>query len=295
MDSIKVLEEIGLKEISKKTHIEIKFLEYIINSDFDKLNKTNSIGFVKIISREYQLDLSDWLDEARAYWDAQIPEPEEQKIFIAPKSKKIPKSVVSLLAFVILVAILYAAYMFLDKKLNFFENTVLKKDINYTYEETPAVSEAKKTLAQEIIVPETNTTAVIEENQSDVNQSVAPSVNATETETIAINQNETKKTNEVPITPVDKKSFIEPNKKLWIGIIDLNTYKRTSYVGDGNYSIDPKNDQLITTGHGDFTMHFKGVSTEYTRMEPLDFLIKDGKLTEISKEEFKKLNRGTLW
>jgi len=295
MDNIKILEEIGLKEISKKTHIEIKFLEYIINSDFGKLNKTNSIGFVKIISREYQLDLSDWLDEARAYWDAQIPEYEEEKIFIAPRGKKIPKSVVSLLAFLILIAILYAAYMFLDKKLNFFENTVLKKDINSTYEETPAVSEAKKTLAQEIIVPEANATTVSEENQSDVNQSVATPVDSKVVESIAINQNETKKTNEMPIVSVNHKSFIEPHKKLWIGIIGLNTYKRTSYVGDGNYSIDPKNDQLITTGHGDFTMHFKGVSTQFSRMEPLDFLIKDGKLSQISKEEFKKLNRGTLW
>ena len=60
MDDFSVLEEIGLKEVSNKTHIEVKYLEYIINSKFDKLNRSTTVGFVKILSREYKLDLTDW-------------------------------------------------------------------------------------------------------------------------------------------------------------------------------------------------------------------------------------------
>jgi len=42
MDSIKVLEEIGLYKVSQDTHIEQKYLRYMIDGDFDKLNRINT-------------------------------------------------------------------------------------------------------------------------------------------------------------------------------------------------------------------------------------------------------------
>ena len=67
-NDIKVLEKIGLQEVCKKTHIEVKQLEFMINRQYDKLNKINTIGFVKILSREYKLDLTDWLEGFYDYW-----------------------------------------------------------------------------------------------------------------------------------------------------------------------------------------------------------------------------------
>ena len=67
-NDIRVLEKIGLQEVCKKTHIEVKQLEYMINNQYDKLNKINTLGFVKILSREYKLDLTDWLEGFHDYW-----------------------------------------------------------------------------------------------------------------------------------------------------------------------------------------------------------------------------------
>ncbi len=66
-NGISVLEEIGIKEVSKKTHIETKFLNYMVNKEFDKLNKINTMGYVKIIRREYGLDLDEWVEEYETY------------------------------------------------------------------------------------------------------------------------------------------------------------------------------------------------------------------------------------
>ena len=38
-NDIRVLEKIGLQELCKRTHIEVKQLEYMINNQYDKLNK----------------------------------------------------------------------------------------------------------------------------------------------------------------------------------------------------------------------------------------------------------------
>ncbi len=67
MNDINIIEELGIKEVSKKTHIEAKFLHFMITKQFGKLNKTNTLGFVKILRREYNLDLRGWVEEFEAY------------------------------------------------------------------------------------------------------------------------------------------------------------------------------------------------------------------------------------
>lgn len=303
MASMKILEDIGLKEVSRKTHIEVKFLEYIINSDFSKLNKTNSIGFAKIISREYNLDFTDWLEEAREYWDEQVPNKENGKIFIVQKPKKFSKAIFTLLSLAVLAAILYGAYIFLNKKLNFFENTVLKKDINYTYEETPAVSEAKKSLdSNTALTNESNLSVQVANNQtiqSDISMDEKKSFikdSNNSSASVSVKQDNTKESN-ITQAPLNAKSdsFISPAAKLWIGIVDLNTFKKTSYLGDGNFSIDPSVDQLITTGHGNFTLYFHGIATKFNTVQPIKLMIKDGNVSQISTKKFMELNKGVLW
>ncbi len=305
MDDIKILEEIGLKEVSKKTHIEVKNLKYIINSEFDKLNRANTMGFVKIISREYKLDLTDWLEEAKKYWDQNRKENAGPQIFIAQESNKYYKVLFALFSILLLIVILYGAYIFLDKKLNFFENPLLKNDTNYTYEETPAVSEAKKSFTKAEINSDINTTQVIEQNQSNVESANIIEANTTKTN-IVENKKELNSTinliasNESNVSsqskaPKKTDDFISPSSKLWLGVIYLDGFKRKSFLGDGNFSIDPSKNQLITTGHGHFTLFFKGVVTKYKSPQSIKLLVKDGNISVISTEKFKKLNRGSLW
>ncbi|NOX14817.1 MAG: hypothetical protein GXP61_02080 [Epsilonproteobacteria bacterium] len=305
MDDIKVLEEIGLKEVCKVTHIEVKNLQSIVDCDFKKLHKATAVGFIKIISREYKLDLSDWAEQANQYWDDIEDAEGKQKIFIVQKPKIFPKYILTIISIAILGAILYGAYVFLNQRLNFFETPLLKNDTNYTYEQTPVVNEAKKTLKTDEIPVDTTNQAV------DVNTSGEIAMQNSNTNNSSFNDSVAKAKKEQNITKIDAKitqpvqtkeanttgalSLISPNTKLWIGIIYLDNFKRKSFLGDGNFTLEPSREQLITTGHGDFNLYFKGKLTKFNSQRPMKFLIKDGNITEISLDKFKELNKGSLW
>jgi len=312
MDNLSILEEIGLKKVSNKTHIEVKHLVYMINSEFDKLDKTSTVGFVKILSREYNLDLTDWLNEAQRYWSENKKEYSGPKIFIVQKRQSFLKTIFMLLSMVVLVAILYGAYMFLNNKLDFFENPLIKKDANYTYEETPVVNEAKESLDINTTQNDENSTivadenGVVDENDSDIlpaqSVDVADEVMDTKesnssvkiaSEDSNLSVSDVNKTDKNMLNTSD--DFISPKTKLWIGVIYLDNFKRKSYLGDENFTIDASRDQLITTGHGNFVLHFNAETKEFPPQKPVKLYIKDGEISVITDKKFQELNRGSIW
>ena len=60
---LKKLEKIGVREISKATHIQEEHIESILNQNYENLLDCNANGFVKILERDYGVDLSEWLEE----------------------------------------------------------------------------------------------------------------------------------------------------------------------------------------------------------------------------------------
>ncbi len=303
MDDFKVLEDIGLKEVSNKTHIEVKYLEFMVNSQYEKLNRASTVGFVKILTREYKLDLTDWLNEAEKFWSANKKETNEAKIFIIQKKREFPKYFLAVVSFVVLVLILYGAYVFLSKKLDFFENPLVKTDTNYTYTQTPVVSKAKESLEENSSLVDENDTLVSEENQSNTVEStkeeVLDEINSSiaSTQKIEEESNATIEKNTTSPVVAEKKAddYISPNAKLWLGVIYLDNFKRKSFLGKGKFALDSSRDQLITTGHGNFTLRLNGETKKFHSQRPVRMLIKDGKLFVISDKRFKELNRGSIW
>ena len=303
MDDVKKLEEIGLKEISEKTHIGMRNLEYIANSDFEKLNRSNTVGFIKIISREYNLNFTDWLEEAEQYWKNNRDYTLTPKIFVAEEPKWHSKSILYIVFLIILIAILYGAYVFLNKKLDFFENPLVKKDTNYTYEDTPVVNKAKEALVENnISIGEENRTSdtiIAEENQSVV-KSETENNNTNEANNVVLPKEKSKiltKDKNITKAPIPKESsaFISPNRKLWVGIIYLDNNKRKSFLGKEKLELNASRDQLITTGHGNFSMEFNGVMKKFNSQNPIKLLVKDGNISVISNKKYKELNKGSLW
>ncbi len=301
MDEFKKLEDLGLKEISNRTHIEVKTLEWMINSQFEKLNRSSTVGFVKILSREYGLDLEEWLNEAERFWSENRADDNSQKIFIVQKSKNGVKTVVVLIALLALIGILYGAYIFLDKKVDIFDNSVAKNDTNFSYEETPVVNEAKEVLEKNITDKDLNDTKVLEtnlttnsslivvdeQNSSEVN-------NSKQVNSLELNSSKELKIKSDTIANVDE-DYISPKSKLWVGIIYLDNFKRGSFIGIKNFELNASRDQLITTGHGNFVLQFNGETKRFKSQKSIKLLVKDGNISVISNEKFKELNRGSLW
>jgi len=94
----------------------------------------------------------------------------------------------------------------------------------------------------------------------------------------------------------DEEAIINPNTELWVGVIYLDTKKRRSYLGEGNFSIDISRDQIITTGHGSLNIiQENGEILKFNKQAPLRFLVKDNNISEINWSKFKELNEGKSW
>lgn len=301
MDSIKILEEIGLQKVSQDTHIEQKYLQYMINGDFDKLNRINTLGFVKILSREYNIDLSDWVGVFEEYWAQNRLNPEEdEKLFIVASSNDKSRKLFIFFVIVAFLVIAGVAYTLFTKP------TILEpQEQTVQYDQTPLVQETQAEIQK---YEEENQTKIEEENSVVVDANMTSMEEGAQEEkqlsVTPVQEQVEKNTTEEIITPAiteresevfANQAIIAPKIKLWIGVIYLDNFKRRSYLGEGNFSIDLSRDQVITTGHGEFTLKDDAQDLNFTRRTPVRFEVKDGLIKEISWSKFKELNRGNAW
>ena len=112
-----ILDENTVVAISKKTNISEDNINTLINAEFSRIKRVKTMGFISILEREYDVDLSKFKEEALDYYTENktnesitlgIPMPAEEK---KGKSK--------LFMFVVLLLIVYAiwyAFINLDKE-----------------------------------------------------------------------------------------------------------------------------------------------------------------------------------
>ena len=97
-----------------------------------------------------------------------------------------------------------------------------------------------------------------------------------------------------PVEIVKSFKFISKSE-LWLGYIDLETYKKDQKLFKGEFALDPKKDWLLSLGHGYIKVEIDGVVTEFKEKLNMRLLYKDSKLSRINLREFKELNRGDRW
>ncbi len=315
MDEIDIFEKYTIKEISKKSRIGEKDLQNLKDEKFDKFSKTKGLGFIKILEREYGVDLSQKRERLLEYLK-ENDKLENSELFIAPpKKEKSSKPLAILLLIALIVAIGYFAY---SKR----ENNTNNKDANYTF--NPMVNEAKNLSG----IDEKNDTTKflnsssssisssskndIIENTADQNSSYEDELNDTKNYTPPAKELDTKtappkeesnktitltsQTQDINKTKdTDTDLTIYSKNRLWIGVISLKDHKKRSYLKEGNTTIKIKNDTLISTGYGYFTLYYKGIKKVFSTKQRIRLLIKNDTVTKITKEKFLELNRGKNW
>jgi len=317
-NNIKVLEEIGLKKVSDETHIEQKYIKYMVDGDFEKLNRINALGFVKILSQAYKLDLSDWSEAFEEYWVENHKDDEDKGLFIVVDDKSSSKKLLVFILLVILIATFAMLFSLFQDKVNLGD--YIKKDTT-SFEQPSIVEDTQKTLDEmnnstvtQEVVSANQVQADTNKTQIEISSDVSPSneiqvepmsstidKNATELkkEVVVGENNFTQVTKQIVTEQVspqfEHEAIITPNTKLWIGLIYLDTKKRRSFIGDGNFSIDTSRDQVITTGHGNFNLTQNGKTIKFHKQLPMRFLVKDKNITQISLSKFKELNKGQSW
>lgn len=283
----KRLEDLDLKEVSEKTRIEIEFFQALLAKDFEELEKFNVRGFLKILNREYNIDLSDMLEEYEAFLNKDEEKIEnEAKVVtnVDQYSKESSNWWLWLLIGVVLVAIIVLVLKF----------DLLKGFVNETNEESSSVA-VVQTISEAQNNLEENNMSV--ENTEELNQ-IQTIIQ--EEENLSQNAAVSTQTLNEAITSADeglkKEAIFSTDGKVWVGFIDLETRTNSSIVTDNNFSVDLSKDQLLLIGGTALTLiDEKGEIQTFPAGNSKRFLVKDGAIKSITLSEFISYNKGKEW
>ena len=287
----KNLQDLDLKEVMKKTQLELEFLQALAQKDFKALSKFNVRGFCKIITREYDIDFTAYLEEYQDFLDEGKEDKKEKKeeansnitTQLDSYSQKSSYIWLYLIIIILIVAALFAAY-----KYGFFDRFLNKNNEPINASVVDIVGEAKTNL-NSVISTESN---LSDENLTEQNEPIQ------EEENISYEPEQAGTTMQDTISNINKKqeAIFSTNGKVWVGFITLKDYKKTAIVTDQNFSVDLAVDQLILIGATAITMlDNEGKTQDFPSGSSKRFLVKDGKIKSISLSEFMSNNKGREW
>jgi len=262
------LKSMDLIEIARTTRIDAQNLEYIINKDFEKLANFNVRGYIKILEREFGLDLSDWLSEFEVAKEGFAPVKKAKVEQVYTRKMSPERSGGGWLLWLLITVLLIAAvfYFGLYKSFNDFLGSLLGEQNKTTYSDAPIVNNTQKKLEnigidvvshnvtedKFAIKQDMNTTPAMDENLSSLNaldRSIRIERASIKTEENSTDENATQS------KPAPSKDIVlNPRGKMWIGIIDLKSGKKREMVINAPYVVASQGDEdlLIATGHGMF-------------------------------------------
>ncbi|WP_200762732.1 hypothetical protein [Nitrosophilus alvini] len=291
-NDLEKLKKIGIEEIHKRTYIAHRHIESLLEGDFSKFDKVQALGFVKIIEREFDVDLNELRNDIKSRFSEGADEVKSRKVL--EKKEKLSANKKPTFPFIAAVLIvLLAASVFL-----FYQNDVSdsveskKTEEEILLQKSEEISDKKEfsekslqeMISQEKKEIEKNTEKLSSKDNFEKNDTLLP---AAESEKILKKETAEEK----------KRRFyaIEPKQKVWVGIIYLDNFKKKQLTTKEPVELNASRDQLIVTGHGMIRVLGDSNITDIKSKDKKYFLIQKGILKEIDKEEFKSFNRGRNW
>ncbi|EIN3372796.1 hypothetical protein LOW84_001007 [Campylobacter coli] len=311
----KKIEDLNLKEVAARTKIELEFLEALVKKDFATLNRFNVRGFVKILSREYELDFTDFNEEFETYLNENnLNDTTTKPKMITPKLDAYSQKSTSFVSFIIIVIIIaligFGIYYF-DYIKSFFQ----KDQNNSSAAVVDIIGKAQsnlKALENNVVVIDNQA----EENETEANltqiqntelnntkeeiKQISTTPNNTNANEENLSTNDSLATTNQEVAEVskalNKEAHFKASGKIWIGLIDLSNYRKTSLVKENDFNLSLEVNRLVLTGAAALSVFDgNGKEQKFPAGNSKRFLIKDGKITSISAAEFMKLNKGKEW
>ncbi|HED7334721.1 TPA: hypothetical protein R5477_001604 [Campylobacter coli] len=311
----KKIEDLNLKEVAARTRIELEFLEALVKKDFATLNRFNVRGFVKILSREYELDFTDFNEEFETYLNENnLNDTTTKPKMITPKLDAYSQKSTSFVSFIIIVIIIaligFGIYYF-DYIKSFFQ----KDQNNSSAAVVDIIGKAQsnlKALENNVVVIDNQA----EENETEANltqiqntelnntkeeiKQISTTPNNTNANEENLSTNDSLATTNQEVAEVskalNKEAHFKASGKIWIGLIDLSNYRKTSLVKENDFNLSLEVNRLVLTGAAALSVFDEnGKEQKFPAGNSKRFLIKDGKITSISAAEFMKLNKGKEW
>lgn len=269
-EELQKLQNLGAQKIYEETHIPLKYVQSILHGSFEGFSKVQFIGFVSILEREYNEDLSVLKSEGISHFVEQESAEDTNGIFITPQKKKFNKRLYLIL--IVVIFIIASLFSFNNISNDSTEEEVVdNQHIEDVQKKIEEMNSSVKSLSDENVT-------VDDTNGSDLNESMQKALLVE------------------PIEEVVKKSFtIKSKGNVWYGYIDVKTNKHYQGTFKGEKSLDASKELLLLFGHGYIDMYVNGEIQKFKSRDNIRFLYKNNTLKTISLKEFKKLNRGRKW
>ncbi len=279
-----------LEDIHKKTHIALFKLEAIFNCDYEQFDRTIAIGFIRILEREYHIDLEIWIKDYDEYCQTHglFKRDEYDTHSVGDVSVKIDRyekrasSKWLNIAIAVIVIIVGGWYLFSQ----YYEDSPLPNADTY-----------KNTDNSTDIDDDTNNTDTAN------NETVDTEDNATTIEE-NVENNQTQENNTTQeVALIDEEIVFSVDdavsgKQLWLGVLRVESKKRTQHIVVGSLNIKGGEPTLFVTGHGKFNVKINGQddSLRLNGSSPVYLYYNPGEqIRVVTDSEFKKINNGRGW
>ncbi len=269
-EGLEKLRSIGAQKIHEQTHISHKYVQAILHESFDGMQKVQLLGFISILEREYEVDLSALKERAIEHFEEPQmlleEEPQYKKELLVssmPNRKRV--YIIALVLFVIVAGVLY----------------LIVTDKN------PSAEKSKNT--------ETTTAYDTRKNLSEKSKASKNKIVSTKDQNKNVEQSSIEGKTLKPLAVQKHTLSIFPRTKVWLGIIDLDTGKKRQTVTSQSIELNASKNYLLSFGHGYIDIDLDGNTTSFKDPKNIKFLYKNGELTQIGNEEFKRHNKGRLW
>lgn len=294
-NEIAKLLDFDIKEVQRQTKIPLEYLEAIYAKNYDILKDTNLKAYLRILSREFNIDLDGYLEDFENYCSENSSD--DSKIQVNPKlTGYVAKESKSSFGWLVLVLILLGVgvwgFKFIkDLDFNWSDlqpDFVPKSEVNVS-EENIAIIKPNAGVIENIVVDE-----VLDQNTSK-EEILVVDENATTEQNLAEEQIKEQK-EEVQVKEATTNVIkIIPATKVWIGIKNLNDMSKRSLSTSEAYELNATGNRLILTGNGMLDLVNGDNNKSYRTRDALRFHIHDGIIEEIDYTKYIELNKGKTW
>jgi hypothetical protein len=260
------LQALDIASVHEQTHISRAKLELLFDKSFGEIKRMQFIGFVSILEREYDLDLTSLCNEYDAYHAAKReianPVTPSSPILQAPKDPRKYWIAGAVSAIILLIIIA----------------SLTQKEVS-TAPKEEAINLSTTAL-------ETKEEFPVEKPAIEANVSVAPAVSETNTSSTP---------EEEALTNFGKVTMIKPISKVWVGMINVATGEKIQKITKDPIVLDSSKNWLISFGHGRLEMVTAQGTTRLNEGTVVWFSYQNGVLQQLSGEVFKSKNHGSNW
>lgn len=309
----------GIQGIHERTYIAVFKIEAILNKDYEQFDRTTAIGFIRILEREYNLNLGAWIEDYDDYCQAHgLLKTDEYDTTFTDVNVKIdhyekrasPKWLNMAIGIIVLLVIGgYLAFNYLDtdNALAILDSNTTKQspsELNATDAEVgDDESEGEEATSEETNATESNATAP--KTAKDANSTAATTPAAT-TPAAAVaattpapsatpkpaETNATAKTQTLTFNVGDDIA----GRQLWVGVLYVNNKRRVHQIVTNELNLQVKEPMLFVTGHGRFNVGVDGNLQKLNYAAPIYLYYAPGEgVRVVTEAEFREINGGRGW